>query len=82
MHGQGCRSVKKKTRARISHGACMQGALHPFTHPKALQTTITKVLRTCHPANHTLTFARTRSRGLSLPYRLLHITPPHADRSI
>lgn len=28
---RGCRPVKKTTRACISHGACMQGALHPFT---------------------------------------------------
>jgi hypothetical protein len=85
---RGCRSVKKTTRACISHGACMQGALHPFT-AKALQTTTTKSHRGIHPAirrhpsNHTSPPAESGSRGLSLPYgryRLLHLTPHHADR--
>jgi hypothetical protein len=31
---RGCRSVRKTTRACISHGACMQGALHLFTQPR------------------------------------------------
>jgi hypothetical protein len=84
---RGCRSMKKATRACISHGACMQGALHPFT-AKPLQTTTTKshpssrasVRR--HPSKHVspaesdLEASVCRMGGT----RLLHHTPHHADR--
>ena len=66
MHGQGLPIVKNHGGARISHGACMQGALQSSTQPERCTANHHPQRASAQPAVATRPDRPYTSRGLSL----------------